>query len=140
MKMRDVGDDYDEVLDACGIDPNGDGSEDEPLVPYEVSDWCMLTRGGDFAVDVIRSFESIGREAPVARLIAERGLLSEVVLALGGSVDASYPLGALVFRASEFLLDRTWWVCITAQRPELFGWYGIISRLCAIACCELLVR
>ena len=106
MKLEGVGDDYEQVLESCGIDPNSDGFEDEPLVPYGLSEWRMLTCGSDFTVDVFRAFVNIGRQAPVARLITERGLLSDVVLALGGSVDASYPLGALVYCAGEFLCTR----------------------------------
>ena len=53
---------------------------------------------GDVAVDVLRVFAAIGRISEGARLVAERGLLGEVVLALGGITEEGSRLGALLSR------------------------------------------
>ena len=76
--------DYRDVLADCGVDVNDDIYAPVSVADVHLQGWRSLVHGGDVAVDVLRVFIQLGRVSVGAQLIAERGLLGEVVLAFGG--------------------------------------------------------
>ena len=107
MVVPDVGYGYRAVLADCGVDVDDELYAPVPVPGVHLHDWRSLVCGGDVAVDVLRVFNLIGRVSVGAQLVAERGLLGEVVLAFGGRTGEGTRLGLLVFRGTDALLADT---------------------------------
>ena len=104
MVVPNVSYDYRVVLADCGVDVDDDIYAPVSVAGVHLQGWRSLVHGGDVAVDVLRVFHQLGRVSVGAQLIAERGLLGEVVLAFGGRAERGSRLGYLVFRGTDALL------------------------------------